>query len=257
MSLIENNEVVNKIIFLIKLYYKCTFHENLDDIDIYVTDNINNDTILFADINAELLSLKCNGRFIQPNEVSPRATVLIDIDTFKVQGYPFVATILHELTHACDYKKFVKDYCNNNWIEIINHPCQETFSWWTEFHARTLSILHMYYLLSIIYPNEFTYDEREIRYEMLHIQLPRYNQELLENIRDDNIIYELIKYCARFYVCKLYNPHLLLDECIPKQIHSKFPLIDVLYINLEQAVSYEEFVRLQDVLSVVLDSLLL
>lgn len=161
MSLIKDNEVVNKIIYLVKSYYNCTFHENLDDINIYVTDNINNDTILFADVDIKSLLSKCNGRYIQPNDVSSHATILINIGTFKVQGYPFVATILHELTHACDYKKFVKDYCNNNWAELINHPNEETFLWWTEFHARTLSILHMHYLLSIIYPNEFTYDKND------------------------------------------------------------------------------------------------
>lgn len=257
MSLIKDNEVINKIIYLINSYYKRTFDENLDDIDIYVTDNINNDTILFADIDIKSLSSKCNGRYIQPNEASSHATILINIDAFKVQGYPFVATILHELTHACDYKKFVKDYCNNNWAELTNHPIEETFLWWTEFHSRALSILHMHYLLSIIYPNEFTYDKNEIKHEMLHIQLPRYNQELLDNINGDDNVYELIKYCARFYVCKLYNPNLLLEECIPKQIRSRFPLIDVLYLDLEHIPSYEEFIKHQDVLAVVLYSFLL
>lgn len=80
---------------------------------------------------------------------------------------------------------------------------------------------------------------------------------MLDNINDDNIIYDLIKYCARFYVCKLYNPYLLLEECIPKQIRSKFPLIDVLYLDLEHIPSYEEFIKYQGVLSVVLDSFLL
>lgn len=257
MSLIKDNEVINKIIYSVKTYYEYTFCEKLDDINIYATDSINSDTKLFADIDINTLSLKCNGRYIQPNEISHNATILINMEAFKEQGYPFVATILHELTHACDYKKFVKDYCNNNWAKLINHPNNKIFLCWTEFHARTLSIIHMHFLLSIMYPNEFIYDKNEIMYEMLHMQLPRYNQELLDNINDDNIIYELIKYCARFYVCKLYHPHLLLKECMPKQIYSKFPLIDVLYINLEHAVSYEEFVKLQDVLSVVLDSLLL
>lgn len=149
MSLIKDIKVVDKIICLIKSYYENTFYEKFDDVDIYVTDNINNDTILFAEIDIESLSSKCNGRYIQPNKLSPNATILININTFKAQNYSFVATILHELTHACDYKKFVNDYCNNNWEELINHPNEETF-----FMVDRVScsyIIYSTYALFIIY----------------------------------------------------------------------------------------------------------
>lgn len=255
MALIKDNDIYNAIITICKNYYIGVFNVCLDNVNIYISDNIAEDIKIFGDVN--ISDGKLNGCYLQPNKTTPTSTLLINSKIFNQIGHPYVSTILHEITHALDFEKFCYNYCNNDWDKLTKHPLYETFRYWTEFHARITAIIHMSNLLAVVFPDEYNFTEKEKQEEMLHLQLPRYNQELLENIdKCSDIIYELIKYCSRFYAFNFHNPQFSLKDCIPTKIYNQFPIIEVLYLDLSKMLTYESAVEYLEILDVVLTSLL-
>ena len=121
MALI-NNKKINTIIEISKKYYKTVFQEDISNIQIYVSDDIPNDINLFSENIIFLKNKeKLYGGYIEPNTKSSVATILIKYELFEEYGAPYTGTILHELTHAVDIKKFNLEFCNNNWSYLREH----------------------------------------------------------------------------------------------------------------------------------------
>jgi len=242
MALIKTETYINQVIQASKVYFQNILSEEINDIDIYVSNNINEDVGLFSDEYEEddLSASNPNGTYIKPNKLSQNSVILISYELFYKSGYPFIATILHELTHAVDYNKFNKEYCNGNWDELRKHPVYKIMYCWSEYHARIIEITNMRILISLLFPDQYTYDIEEIKKEMIKLQLPRYNQELIDVMNKGKLsLSEIFKYCARIYSCKLFNKELSINDNIPKSLYDYFPSIKSLYNDLEPLQTYE------------------
>ncbi len=230
---------IDNIIEITTKFYTYTFKEPVENVNILCTNNLINDIDLFIESNNPKPT-DTNGLFIEPNSISSMSTILINYQQF-LRRYPdsAIATILHELTHFSDYQKFVKEYCNNDWLIVRRHMLFPAFYYWSEYHARITEIIYMRILLSII-DNTYEYDEENISIEMLEYQIPRYNQEIEALNKNDNItLGDIVIYCARFYVCKLYIHDIFLDKYIPPELLKySFNTID-LYHFLELLQSYD------------------
>lgn len=242
MPLILNDQHINNTIKTVIQYFEIMFNEKINDINIYPSDDVDEDTSLFIVVK-EKLKMNPNGRFIEPNEISPNSTILIKYDLFYKDGYPAISTLIHELTHTSDYKKFCNEYCNGNWSSIREQPIFNVMYYWSEYHARITQIIHMRVLLSIILSDESIAEKQSVKEEFLKYQFPRYKQELISALNSNNDVFDLVeifKYCARFYICQYYNNELKIEEHIPECVFKYFPDIIKLYYDLLPMQSYED-----------------
>lgn len=206
MSIIKNDDYINKVVTLTKEYYEFTFNENFNDIEMDVSDNINEDTKLFIDTINLVLPENTSGRYIKPNDLLSVPLILVKYDLFNQNGCSYIGTILHELTHASDYGKFNNEYCNGDWSILEENINYSVLYLWSEYHAKVVEIIHMRKLISILFPDQYIYNEEEIKNEMTNYHLPRYNNELVETLNNGQITFsEIFKYCGRLYTCELYN----------------------------------------------------
>ena len=98
--------------------------------ELYVTDNIKND---FAKFDKRELN-DASGVVILPEDK--------DYFIALIQNTSKIDTYFHELTHLYDLYKF-KNYFNlKSNTDIRSHKYFKTFSLWTEYHARTIELIH-------------------------------------------------------------------------------------------------------------------
>ena len=242
MALIKDNKNINDIISTSKKYYKDIFKGNVDNIQIYASDNIPVDIKLFSDNIVSPNDLnKLYGGYIEPNIKSSIPVILIKYNAFRENGAPFAGTILHELTHASDFEQFNLEYCSGNWLYLRKHKYYSAMCRWSEYHAKIVEIVHMRMLTSILYPDKYVYDLKFIRDEMINYQLHRYNNEIAKLIDDNDATLDTIfQYCGRLYVCKTYENQLNIKDIIPKQVYEVFPDIIFLYNWLEPLQTYTD-----------------
>lgn len=241
MSIIENNSNANQIIQFSKNYYESITNESFHNIQIFISDNFDEDVKLFIDTTGKPSANNANGLYIEANSLSSIPTILIKADLFNQDSYPYLGTILHELTHASDFEHFVSEYCNGNWLSLKENANFSIMRLWSEYHARIFEILHMRVLASILYPNDYNYDINTIKEEMKNYQLAYYNTEFNNKLAEQNItLVEIVTYCARFYVCQLYNPELSLSDNLPPSIYDYFPCIIYFYDALKSLQTYRD-----------------
>lgn len=239
MALIKDNKYINNIIKITQNYYSNIFNEKVGKVNIFCTDNMVKDVSLFTNNISGLI--ESNGLFIEPNIINNIPTILINYKQFLYE-FPdsAIATILHELTHVSDYQKFIKEYCNNNWINIRDNSIFPAFYFWSEYHARITEILHMRIAISNIDKN-YIYDENQVKIEMLEYQLPMYNKEIENLIENNNAnIKDIFKYCARFYCCEVFNDDIFLIDYIPINSYKSPVNIIKLYDFLKPLQTYEK-----------------
>lgn len=242
IRMIKNDQEINKIINISKWYYSKTFRKNVDSIQIYASDNIPKDIKIFSDdIIAPNDLNKLYGGYIEPNIKSSIPIILIKYNAFNEDGSPFAGTILHELTHASDFEQFNLEYCNGNWLYLRKHRYYSAMCQWSEYHAKIIEIAHVRILISILYPDKYTYNLEFIKNEMINYQLHRYNQEVTKLIDDNDATLDTIfQYCGRLYMCKTYKHQLNIKDVIPKQVYEVFPDIISLYNWLEPLQTYSD-----------------
>lgn len=241
MALITNNNLANEIIKNSKKYYEVTSKENFDNIQIFISANFDEDSKLFIDTADRPSANNLSGMYIEANPVSTIPTILINANLFNQPGCPFLGTILHELTHASDFAQFVTEYCNGDWFCLKKNPNYEALHLWSEYHARVFQIIHMRILATILFPDNYNYDTKTIGENLKNNHLSDYNKDLNDAIAEDNItLVEIVKYCARFYVCQLYNPELSLYDNLPQAIYNYFPDIIRFYDDLKPLQTYKD-----------------
>lgn len=57
--------------------------------------------------------------------------------------FEWIGTIIHEVTHADDYRKYQKTVSAQSYDELFDLSIYRVFSFWTEYHARVIGTKHM------------------------------------------------------------------------------------------------------------------
>lgn len=111
------------------------FNQYISDISffacdhVYVTDDIENDALLFFDKPDKDIAKNSNGLTILPNEIVEDLIVLINIPS-EVSVLN-INTIIHEFTHVYDIHQFAHEYTEDNLELIENHNMYLAYRhWW-------------------------------------------------------------------------------------------------------------------------------
>lgn len=88
-----------------------------------------------------------NGTVVAPQELDGTFTVIIDnqyfVEECKKNTAAWVGTIIHEVTHAVDYRNYARIIRASNYDEVLDTSRHRMFQLWTEFNAKR----HGYYFL--------------------------------------------------------------------------------------------------------------
>ncbi|GEM_PF-6897729 len=238
MALIIDDNKVNTTINNVKMYYEIIFNENLKDVDVFASTDIDLDTRNFVNFEE---NTKPNGRYIEPNSITQKSIILTRYEAYYKNGCTAVSTLIHELTHYSDYKKYTNQYCDGDYSKTRKQSNFSGFYMWSEYHAYINQIIHLRRYLSVALNDNDFMNENIIKEEMTEYQLPYYKQNLVESLEigESFNITSIIKYCARFYVCNYYNKELKIEENVPEVVYEIFPDIVKLYYDLYPLQSYE------------------
>lgn len=239
MSLILNDEIINKEILIIYQYYKNAIDPDIPDIKVVASDNIKEDSELLYGYKNDCTP---NGVYIYPNKRNKlkEPLCIIKYESFYKNGFPYVTTVMHELVHASDFEKFKKQFCKNKWSKIKSHKYYKTFHLWSEFHAKLVSIYHTRILLSILSPSNFPLDEALIKDEYTNQHLPVIKNNLIQSLNNKFRLVDLFYYLGGFMACEKFNPELNLAEHTPSELIDYFPSVNYLYLDLMMIQDYEK-----------------
>lgn len=88
-----------------------------------------------------------NGTIATPQELDGMFTVIVDNQYFleecQNKRLSWIGTIIHEITHAVDYRNYARIVAAPNYDEVLNTSRHRMFQLWTEFNAKR----HGYYFL--------------------------------------------------------------------------------------------------------------
>lgn len=111
-----------------------------------------------------------NGTMAVPQELDGTFTVIISNQYFVEEcnnnTFSWVGTIIHEITHAVDYRNYARIVTAPNYDEVLDTSRHRMFQLWTEFNAKR----HGYYFLRK-YAFENMTDEGQIPY-IINTELP-------------------------------------------------------------------------------------
>lgn len=116
--------------------------------NIYYTDNIEEDTLLFC-TPKYFEKLNNYGVTILPNDILEEPIILIDISTNNV--IDFISYFIHEIQHVVDFHKFSIYFLNGSYNGIYEHPLFDAYSNWSEFNAFSVFEFECYKFLDIDY----------------------------------------------------------------------------------------------------------
>lgn len=230
MSIITDDNNFNLITNVCKKYFNELKFGDVGNVNVLFSTDI------YSDANKYLwmppLDNIPNGCMLRTS----KNIILINYDIYKNDKTTLPITIFHELTHWVDYNKFIKEYCNNRWGDIINHQLYNNFYLWSEYHARLLSLYYgrcamMFFDKSYLIEDiigEFQSNERIEIYK--NTIKNKYNLSM----------YDIFTYCAQLYLCEFFNAKICIENYIPNNIHEYFPSFKSLYYKLKNIQTYEK-----------------
>lgn len=146
-----------------------------------------------------------NGTVVFPKDKDGIHYVLISEKDFQDRRYPFIDTIIHELTHIYDLMNFATEFCGGSYELVEQHGLFKDFYYWTEFHAKHVGYSLYRKILYQFYDIKFN-KEDQLGY-ILNTELKDRYDELLQNLKEHQYdkditicIYSIIQFLGRFSV---------------------------------------------------------
>lgn len=174
----------------INYYTNVISHENFSDsFKMYITDDIHKDFMEFDNRKIN----NPNGVVILPEDL-PYFIILIS----NKSG---METIFHELTHAYDTYLFKKYFNILTNTEIRLHKYYKTFSFWTEYHAKTIELKYSKLFnkdLLINTIDDFLYLQMAINKETLDFWQNTINQYYCTSFHDVMWLFALINFAQKY-----------------------------------------------------------
>lgn len=180
-----------------------------------------------------------NGMILFPNKINDKFKIVINMNQVN-DSKDFIYTYAHELTHICDYSKFMLDNGIKTENELNSSKYYYPIYYWSEFHAR-------YY--SFKYSIKYFDIAREIIIDTIeHHHFKAYMDRLEECMADTRngeveILTELMYEYGRFIAYKEYGFNAIEQEIFPRDI-----VIDMfgkagieIYYLFENISSYKNF----------------
>ncbi len=173
-------EIEKHIIELSKDYANIVLGIDTDNLTIKFSDDICEDFLETTGMNKTIGSL---GVYIHPAKIEDMATIILERAPNGEPQPNACITLIHELIHHDDLCRFNNLYCQGDWSIIENSSVFQYFMLWSEFHAKAMSLIYGRNFAQFII-KDCAYDESFIKEEMLNIQLPIYNAEILNRLKD-------------------------------------------------------------------------
>ena len=83
-----------------------------------------------------------NGFFVSPATLDGQFAILLKKDYVKKskerRDFNWVGTVVHETTHADDYRKYRQMVSAQTYDELFDRNAHRSFNFWTEYHARIM-----------------------------------------------------------------------------------------------------------------------
>lgn len=161
-----------------------------------------------------------NGFCVPPKDNDGLFTILLDknnIDRSKENGnYNWVGTIVHETTHADDYRKYRQLISAQSYDELYDDNKHRMFGFWTEYHSR---VMGQYYVMKNRIVNNHPFASEDYVTDTELPQLANWYFDEQEKTTDGKKLLELTStLLAMIYVWELNFP----DTFNEKNLHMLF-----------------------------------
>lgn len=147
--------------------------------NIYYTDNIKEDALLFYKNPTIEIKKNTEGITILPNEIIKDIIILINISSNDVLIYAL--NMVHELIHTYDLNAFAYKYTYNDLRKIQHHHLYLTYVEWSEVKAYSLANFYVYYIVDTYSNENYTDQWIQKRKKVLKESLLELRKELLTN----------------------------------------------------------------------------
>ena len=138
-----DNEQANQLINAIVSDYFNTFNYEPINISLTFTDSLWEAYFSLRPDHRKQLQDQLpifNGTVATPETLDGVFTVIVDgqyaLDDMRDGKFSWIGTIIHEITHARDYKEYASLIGALNYDEVLNTGKHRMFHLWTEFNAR-------------------------------------------------------------------------------------------------------------------------
>ena len=236
MSII-NDELYDNLANYCKEYMDIVLRIHANDANILFSDNIVQDSKKYKAKNLNNTS----GKYIPETNL-----ILINYNNFKNSWNALPITIIHELIHHADYNLFIKDYCNNVINNLYSHKFYNSFSAWSEFHARINASIHGRLLLAIL--DNTDYNKKDAIYDLRSKEYIMFYKSLCEDIKNPSP-YDIIAYCSKLNIYNSYNEKFNINDYIPDNLIMYKNQIVNLYHCLSNMKTYNQARKLFDSLN--------
>lgn len=232
-----SNSIEYSIGFFAKYVSKCDITQYFD---ISISEDIKSDA---ENLNrSKMINLDdFDGVTIIPFEKNEKIHVLISSNT----DCP-IETTLHELVHVYDFMLFGKNFCNSELYQIRKHHSFKYFSFWSEFHAKTIEIPCAYFMQDILNKTPENQILLSLKTDIKEKNYEHYNQKLLENTQAN--IRDLMYYLGELHNCNTYDNEN--NYPIPQEIKNRYGAEQVEELNdiLSTCSTFEEFLHHNQIL---------
>ena len=215
--------------------------------NIYYTDCMKEDLFLFY--SDKRMNTDIHGATLLQNKSSNNLVVLIDVSSENVLTYAI--SIIHELTHAYDFKIFADYYKFNNIFEIQNHDMFYTYRTWSEFKAHFYGEVYSFkYIDTVTNTNNL-----EVAMKNYNVQLESFlinKRKMMKNLTFDGM--SLASVLGAIFLYDYYNnvSHInnsCIYQYLPIIFHTEIinKIYQLYYIYFDSAINNNIFIHLKEI----------